>query len=295
MGDQHLSELCRGADIDPIFARLRQIAPETADADFVWGVWGYRDDDGRTALHWAIALKNFDLANAMMAAPYNAPPMSEDTDRVTPFITACMVGAPVTFIEELLDRCVASFDAFMACPALQHTEEKDPPVSSPATAMGTAGVSRPAEESDAHATPASLAAGSDAASTVSQRILNAADSMGNTALLYAVSRGNIAVVKLLLERGANMNLQNSRGQTVLHRAVSRGGMDMVELLVKNSEALYTSEKVQHRRWMNLQDTHGDTALFYASMENNKEVGQYLLRHGASREQRNKDGKLFWEV
>lgn len=45
--------------------------------------------------------------------------------------------------------------------------------------------------------------------------------------------------------------------------------------------------------MNLQDKRGDSALFYASSDENEDIGVYLLRHGADRHLRNKEGKEFW--
>jgi ankyrin repeat protein len=45
----------------------------------------------------------------------------------------------------------------------------------------------------------------------------------------------------------------------------------------------------------LGDVEGNTPLHYASMENNQELGEVLLRAGAIREKKNKEGKEFWEM
>lgn len=359
MGDQHLSELCRKTEVEPILHRLQHlvsVAPEDVTANeegaedgaptssssspssspYLHGVWGYRDGDGRTAFHWAVALKNYELANTLMNAPYNAPVLTEDHDGVTPFATACMVGAPEPFIVAVLDRSIDAYPAFAKWKAAHAavTEQQQQQVSelrdatgtghdhdapgnttaAPSGEKSTAGgagaqdanvttVTPPATDSNG-ATNEATGAVTDATSapppppppsSPAELLLNTEDSLGNTPLLSAVSRGNFRVVKLLVQRGSNLWHQNHRGQSALHRAVSRGNTDVVELLVSTSEQQNGANKVNHRRWMNLQDYRGDSALFYASMENNEELGRYLLRHGADRDQRNKEGKQFWEV
>ncbi|KAG5507646.1 hypothetical protein JKF63_06595 [Porcisia hertigi] len=311
----HLSELCGDSNIDAIIAHLRQVAPlepvpvasssegaageETAaatDHSNIHGLWGYRDNDGRTAFHWALALKNFDLARKLMQAPYNAPVLTEDEGWSTPFATACTVGTPLDLLSEILDRSVTAFTALMEQKEAEQSSTSELQNSGGADLVdpvqgskdggpekllfGMSGISKPADS-----TPASI-------TTV---LVNAEDATGQTPLLLAVGRGHLNVVRFLLERGADLMHQNRRGESSLHRAVSRGHMDLVEFLVSTSEKNNATNKAVHRRWMNLRDKHGESALFYASTDNNEEIGRYLLRHGADRELRNADGKAFWDV
>ena len=53
---------------------------------------------------------------------------------------------------------------------------------------------------------------------------------GSTALMVATVRGNVDVVRLLVDRGANVNDACDRG-TALMRACERGNGDVVRLLV----------------------------------------------------------------
>lgn len=283
MADKHLSELCQGNDIDAIYSLVKQHAETSTLEEYPGGVWGYQDDDGRTAFHWAIALRNFDLANTLANAPNNAPVLTLDEDRATPLITLCSVGCSDEFVDDLLARCVAAFDEKF----VDYCQRLD-----------TSGLSSwNACEGKPVPVPFCAEAFSSVVSVEDKRarILNWCDSLGNTALLNAVSRGHKQLVGHLLQLGADINAQNNRGQTALHRAVGRGHMDLVEMLVKFSEAQTAGKRALHRRWMDTQDYRGDTALFYASMENNEELGRYLLQHGADRDMRNKAGKQFWEV
>lgn len=52
------------------------------------------------------------------------------------------------------------------------------------------------------------------------------------ALLYASGNGHLEIVKLLIEDGANVNLQNGFDSTALHAAASRGYDEIVLLLLE---------------------------------------------------------------
>ena len=56
---------------------------------------------------------------------------------------------------------------------------------------------------------------------------------GSTALMYATHRGDIDIVRLLLERGADPNKQTKDGWTPLMYATEKGNIDIVRLLLEN--------------------------------------------------------------
>jgi ankyrin repeat protein len=58
------------------------------------------------------------------------------------------------------------------------------------------------------------------------------DDLGQTALLWAATMGQLAAVSLLLERGANLNGKDWSGQTPLAAAAVRGHRDIVDLLLE---------------------------------------------------------------
>lgn len=61
---------------------------------------------------------------------------------------------------------------------------------------------------------------------------NAADSFGNTALIYAMSSSGPEPGRLLVQAGAKVNQQARSGETALHQAVRNAQYDLVCLLVE---------------------------------------------------------------
>jgi len=308
------------------------------------------DADGRTAFHWALSMKRFDVAQALLDAPFNANPLTVDLDGATTLTTACSVDCPSALLSTLLSAAAAT-----------------------AAAVTTASSS------------SSVAEGGDATSAVD--FFNAQDTAGNTPLLYIASRGNTRALKVILAAiPANVFLTyrtvemksaakvfsgtnatpssaaaggvavptemagvtiikptatpapeatvsdvavappvvatpllnypdpfalNKRRQTALHRAIARGASDFVEeylswmkrrVATNNVDPSkgpngsdVVSNKASVRHFINSQDVQGNTALHYAALENNQDLGQLLLRNGADRDIRNKDGQEFWKL
>lgn len=341
---QHLSDLCQQQDVQPVIDYLRRRVRARGAEEVAAGTAGsveepvevgsfqdlmlFHDADGRTALHWAIALRNYDLAETLLKAPYCAPGLSWDHSGGTTFLTAVMVGASGDFVRALLERCIDEYPAVMQWleaeereagggggAAATHLDPTAPASGSPPPASASPGAALDdnTEESGGRIAAScplprhlklNFSTLSDKEEEEARRrrkciaaaVVNAPDAMGNSALLTAVSRGHTGLVDLLLDLGADTSVQNAMGQTVLHRAVSKSNYALVEKLVRLSEKMNggASSKA-HRAFMNIADKRGDTALFYASMENDEEIGSFLLQHGANREHKNKQGKYFYEL
>jgi len=61
--------------------------------------------------------------------------------------------------------------------------------------------------------------------------INDADRNGFTPLHHAIDKGNSEVVQLLLDRGANINDADRNGFTPLHQAIDKGNSELVQLLL----------------------------------------------------------------
>jgi len=66
--------------------------------------------------------------------------------------------------------------------------------------------------------------------------LNARDEFKYTALHLAADRGNVKIVKLLLEKGADQILKDPDNLTALELAETAGHEDVVKLLSNTSSA-----------------------------------------------------------
>ncbi|MDB5097924.1 MAG: cdkn2b [Cyanobacteria bacterium RYN_339] len=90
-----------------------------------------------------------------------------------------------------------------------------------------------------------------------------------TALSACAARGDVAMVKALVEHGANVNLRDQWGYTALAWASQRGRVAVVDYLLK------------HWAQPNPADREGYTPLMWAAQEGQLDTVKLLLAHGAN--------------
>ncbi len=113
--------------------------------------------------------------------------------------------------------------------------------------------------------------------------INAKDSCGLTALHKAINKDSYAIVKLLLENGADCSLTqkgvNSKEKKVennyLHIAVARGNPEIVSLLINKKD-----EKGNRLIDINAKNTKGFTPLHSAICNDSDKIVKLLLESGA---------------
>ncbi|KAJ6640747.1 KN motif and ankyrin repeat domain-containing protein 1, partial [Pseudolycoriella hygida] len=88
-----------------------------------------------------------------------------------------------------------------------------------------------------------------------------------TALMLAVSHGNIDMVQMLLDAGADINIQDEDGSTALMCAAEHGRIDIVKLLLAQSECDSC-----------IQDVDGSTALKISLEAGYRDIGVLLYAH-----------------
>jgi ankyrin repeat protein len=131
------------------------------------------------------------------------------------------------------------------------------------------------------------------------------DSSGTNVLMVASERGDAPLVKLLLEKGANVNAKTKFNATPLSLAIPRGHGAIVETLIahganvnesidiwdfplKEATVFGHTEIVKallaHGADVNRKDYMGRTALMVAQERNYGEIKKLLVQYGAGREQ-----------
>ena len=109
--------------------------------------------------------------------------------------------------------------------------------------------------------------------------LDQQDKFGMTALYVATCYNRHEIVKLLIERGANIIPQYT-GWTPLHIAVKHNKFEIAKTLL---------ERQQNHKWLNNRNCYGDTALHLAAENKNHEIIKLLLNSNAIVTSSNKEG------
>ncbi|XP_034252516.1 KN motif and ankyrin repeat domain-containing protein 2 [Thrips palmi] len=87
---------------------------------------------------------------------------------------------------------------------------------------------------------------------------------GQTALMLAVSHGRLDTVRLLLEAGADVNIQDEDGSTALMCAAEHGHLDIIKILLSQADCDVT-----------VVDHDGSTALSIAMEAGHRDIGVLL--------------------
>ena len=69
------------------------------------------------------------------------------------------------------------------------------------------------------------------------------DNSGNTALHEAASQGNNSTVTILIDHGADLNLQNQAGETALQRAAKKEKNEVTQLMLTHLRIGITLESI----------------------------------------------------
>ena len=142
--------------------------------------------------------------------------------------------------------------------------------------------------------------------------INKTDIFGNTAILYAAYRGNIFIVRSLIECGADVNVTSNKGLNVLHMAAQGNNPNIIiyfktkynmSVLSKDSQgniplhwACYNSSEeainflLSYMDDINIQNNEGKTPLHVAVFTEKPSLIKKLLKKGGDITIRDKEGK-----
>ena len=99
--------------------------------------------------------------------------------------------------------------------------------------------------------------------------MNEKDKLGLTALHNTISRRHFDIMRILIERGANVNVKDRDGLTPLHYATSDGHTDIAQILLEKGANV------------NEKNSGGFTALHYATFWGYLDIVPILLDRGAN--------------
>ena len=112
------------------------------------------------------------------------------------------------------------------------------------------------------------------------------NALGETALMHAAWKGRLDAVRWLIERGAKVELEGDRpGWTALHYATFAGHGEIVELLLNRGAAI------------NARTPNGSSVLMMAIYEGREDMARWLLARGADPRIKNENdhGALEWAM
>ncbi|XP_020297132.1 ankyrin-3-like [Pseudomyrmex gracilis] len=97
--------------------------------------------------------------------------------------------------------------------------------------------------------------------------VNATSWYGTTPFHYAIEEKEMEIAELLFNHGANVNASSNDGVTPMHLAVQKGHVDGVKMLMDRGANI------------NAETRDGTTPLHYAIKEKEMEIAELLLNHG----------------
>jgi ankyrin repeat protein len=113
---------------------------------------------------------------------------------------------------------------------------------------------------------------------------NTRTTQGSTLLHDAALKGHLEMAALLLDRGAKVNLPNAAGATPLHDAALGGSVPVAALLIARGADVNARDKES-----------GATPLHNAASWGRREAAEFLVKKGADANARTNSGKTAYEL
>ncbi len=109
------------------------------------------------------------------------------------------------------------------------------------------------------------------------------DNYNYTSLHLAAGKGYVEIARMLIDAGADVNVQNEWEQTPLHRAAIFGKVEIARMLIDAGADL------------DVQNEYGWTPLHMAASNGRVEVVRMLIDAGAIKDISNEDGNLPYDL
>lgn len=113
--------------------------------------------------------------------------------------------------------------------------------------------------------------------------LNITDHQGTTPLITSIIKGYTNLIKLLINKGANVNQENHKKMTPLMYALFLGNFEVCALLI------------EHGANLNAKDKNENTPLIFAVMTNQLSLVHFFIQKGASIDHINADSRSAFDI
>lgn len=125
-------------------------------------------------------------------------------------------------------------------------------------------------------------------------LLNCKDASGQSALMHAISSGNIKAARYLIEKGASINDVDNEGENALFFAISKNMFDILPCLIecdkKNEAFIYAVNNgnteivrylIDNGAEIDFKDSQGQYALIHAIKNEDREMVSCLIENGSN--------------
>jgi len=113
---------------------------------------------------------------------------------------------------------------------------------------------------------------------------------GKTFLILAAMYGNVATVKYLIEKGADVNAKDDSDATALMYAAWSYTIGNTANEIDRRQSIIAQELIKAKADVNAQDNKGKTALMFAAREGHTFIAQELINAKANINAQDKEGK-----
>lgn len=97
---------------------------------------------------------------------------------------------------------------------------------------------------------------------------NSIDVYGQSPIYYAAREGHLDIIKLLIEKGADINMTDKFCESCIFYSAMNGHYEVTEFLIENGANI------------NQEDKKRKTAIHFASKNNHSDIVDLLIKHGA---------------